>query len=508
MARENQGLQITLIIFIILTLMLSVTTFFFYKGMNEQTIKTVAAEKAKSDAEASARDLLEKNNKLKTYINLSYDSSMTDDAVNQQFLQDMILYAENLPSSEQAYQTALQDLYTNCNQALAAKTAANDQLAAAKAAFDQAQKDMLAQLDQYKAELDKAKTDLTNEKQSFANYRTNLNGERDKMLATNTQLKTSYDSFKTQAANDAKLADEKLTQASGTIKAMSSTLDDLTDPSFEVPDGIISYVSQKENTVWINLGSLDGLRRGTTFSVYSPNTNDVTEDKSKGSIEVTQIIGEHLAQARIQADEMANPIMPKDLVYTPLWAPGNVLSFALTNGMDVDGDGTSDIELIRNLIAVNGGVVDCYVDEDKKEIVGAMKIETRFMVVGELSNENTDPEIIDLRTRMQDEAERLGIKTISFTELLDRMGFKEAAPVITYGDLANPADFRAKPEGIPQASSGRVTSLFAEQPESSTGKDISSYSEKQDRNEVSSGTVSELFRKRTPPTWNRGSAFE
>ena len=37
----------------------------------------------------------------------------------------------------------------------------------------------------------------------------------------------------------------------------------------EVADGKVTWVNQRSRTVWINLGSDDGLRRQTSFSVFS-----------------------------------------------------------------------------------------------------------------------------------------------------------------------------------------------------------------------------------------------
>ena len=35
--------------------------------------------------------------------------------------------------------------------------------------------------------------------------------------------------------------------------------------------------------------------------------------------------------------------------------------------MDLDGDGKSDLQTVKNLITMNGGVVDCYVDDKGKQ---------------------------------------------------------------------------------------------------------------------------------------------
>ena len=67
--------------------------------------------------------------------------------------------------------------------------------------------------------------------------------------------------------------------------------------SFEVADGRISYVNQN-GTVWINLGTGDSLRRQVTFSVFDSDLHDASKSKKKGSIEVTRVLGDHMAEAQ------------------------------------------------------------------------------------------------------------------------------------------------------------------------------------------------------------------
>ena len=52
--------------------------------------------------------------------------------------------------------------------------------------------------------------------------------------------------------------------------------------SFEIPDGVISWVNQN-GTVWINLGSADALRPQVTFSIYDAALRDPAKAEKKGS---------------------------------------------------------------------------------------------------------------------------------------------------------------------------------------------------------------------------------
>ena len=115
----------------------------------------------------------------------------------------------------------------------------------------------------------------------------------------------------------------------------------LTKTTFESPSGKIRWVNQRERTVWIDLGRANALPRQLIFAVYSGNTQNVTSAAKKGGVEVSQILGDHLAEARIVDDNISDPLLPGDVVHTPLWTPGVREKFAFTDGMDIDGDGTN-----------------------------------------------------------------------------------------------------------------------------------------------------------------------
>ena len=55
---ENQGLQIALIIFVMLTIILSVTTFVFFRQADEATIRSIADSKKATDADTALRDAI------------------------------------------------------------------------------------------------------------------------------------------------------------------------------------------------------------------------------------------------------------------------------------------------------------------------------------------------------------------------------------------------------------------------------------------------------------------
>jgi hypothetical protein len=152
--------------------------------------------------------------------------------------------------------------------------------------------------------------------------------------------------------------------------------------------------------------------------------------------------------------------MPGDKVYTPIWSPGQQRHFALAGFFDLDDDGRSDQAKVRNLIQMNGGVVDAEVDE-KGERRGELNNNTRFLVLGKEPSTKGPAAVLTGYSKMIGDAERMGMEKIPLSELLQRMGWKNQTPVVRYGTGANPADFRAKPaDGVPRTSTGNVTDLF------------------------------------------------
>ena len=247
----------------------------------------------------------------------------------------------------------------------------------------------------------------------------------------------------------------------------------MTAQKFEIPSGEVRWVDQRTGTAWINLGRADSLQRQLTFGVYPADITDMTTGGKKAAIEVTQVLGDHLAEAHVFDDKLVDPIMPGDKIYTPVWLPGEKRHFALAGFLDPNGEGKSDVQAVKDIITINGGVVDCYLD-DKGKKVGDMTVNTRYLVLGEAPTEKSQTAIAGL-TKMLTEAERLGVQKIQLNDLLQRMGWKNRTPIVRYGRGANPKDFAAKPEP--------------------------------DQHRTSGGHVSDVFQKRNPPTLNPSGAY-
>src|SRR6185436_7906434 len=183
------------------------------------------------------------------------------------------------------------------------------------------------------------------------------------------------------SATRVKKLEEQLTKQDRAVKYLIEQRKD--EPgSFEVADGRISWVNQN-GTVWINLGTADSLRRQVTFSVFDADQHDAAKAEKKGSIEVTRLLDDHMAEARITKDDPTNPILTGDNIYSQVWHRGKKLHFALTGVIDIDGDGQSDMQQALELIKLNGGIVDAYLKDDGK-VDGEITANTRYLVLGDV----------------------------------------------------------------------------------------------------------------------------
>jgi hypothetical protein len=128
--------------------------------------------------------------------------------------------------------------------------------------------------------------------------------------------------------------------------------------------------------------------------------------------------------------------------------------------MDIDDDGKSDLDLVRNIIGDGGGVVDCWIDDEGNRF-GEITVQTRYLVEGAQPDEDSPKARLDARTQMLKDATTNGLRKMPLKELLHRMGYKPQTSVVRYGPGASAEQFRPKPpEGVPKTSSGTVSDRF------------------------------------------------
>lgn len=448
-SRENQGLQAALIVFVLITIALSVTTYIYFRKAEEHAAEADAAYKQVQQANAARDGALSENQKLKEM--LGYDISEKLAVIEKQFQEDMALFGADYPDSDP------KNYRTLPNYMLAAALAKHTGVVEAEAREQKALAEKQATEQRVTAEKEAAEASRDQLVALYESERNNFNTERGRINNEKTQLANTLrtkDQEITAVKTAGQQAVERYTAQIAELEKVLETLRnqkrEREQTTFETANGRITFVNQRERTVWINVGMADGLQRHTTFSVYDENVHEYSPQQVKGEIEVTKLLDRHLAEARIINDSHSNPIVQGDLIYTPAWRPGVFLHFAVAGFIDINGDGVEDKELLRNIIHANGGVIDAEVDA-RGNVVGQMTVNTRYLILGERPDEKTgaqDPAALAAFSTMYQNATRLGVELMPLPRFLSLMGYKAGVKTVQLGGRAGQSPAAAaRPSG-------------------------------------------------------------
>ncbi len=456
MARENQGLQIAVIVFVMLTIILGVLSFMFSKEYGKQKALAADAEKKALEANTALSQAESENMRLK--VILGHPETATLQSIDERFATDKETYAKNFNNADPNYLTMCQWLFDELQQknlALATETKRVQDVKDHSASLEAAKEQQIKALSDRatKAETDlAAKTAEFNQAQAaLANINSQLQADKAKTekekQTVAAQAQTAQDNYKKDKQKDLAY-----------IKELQTQIDEMDPIVVDYPDGVVTYAG-RGNTVSIDLGRADGLERLMNFAVYARDMTDVTSAGRKGAIEVIDL-DDHSAVAQIVDEDVSNPILAGDKIFTPLWSPGEKQHFALTDGMDIDGDKRSDVDEVRNLITSNGGIVDFWLDDEGNKF-GQISVNTVFLVEGSAPDESSSTARLGARKFVLEEAAKRNLRKISLADLLTRMGYKRQVHVVRYDAKANPSDFRPQPpEGVPQVSDGHVSDRY------------------------------------------------
>ena len=133
--------------------------------------------------------------------------------------------------------------------------------------------------------------------QDRASEQSKYNGERDRITREESKLQNDLQTARKLFNESLAKIEDKLVGATAREKKQADALQEandilrkLTEGKIAAFNGAVSWVNQRDRTVWINLGRADALSRQVTFGVYSAGSNEVKQ--SKAGIEVTQILGD------------------------------------------------------------------------------------------------------------------------------------------------------------------------------------------------------------------------
>lgn len=438
-ARQEQTLQILSICLVGLVVVLAVALVMVNRWKADYRQQAEAAESQKRDIENDYRALLSTKEELLTMMGFGANDNL--EAVKEQFAKDMEAYGGTFAETDRKYRVILEQLDAELDNSAEQESQAKKRLAEAEEQRKEelARKDL--QIAQFNERMNEAQAKAATERAEFEQARATFDARR-------KELEQTLARSRSEARETIQDVQGQLETAQQTVQKQGESLEHLIaerkqeDPSFEVADGRVTWVNQANRTVWINLGDGDSLRPQITFSVYEQDLADAGKSEKKGSVEVVRILDDHLAEARITGDDIRNPIMPGDHIYSPVWHQGKQLHYALVGKIDVDNDTTNDIDLARDLIEMNGGVVDAYMTGEG-EIVGETSVETRYLVIGDYpkSGAYRAAEQISAWKKLTDQAKVNGVETITLQEFLNQMGYRPLDRTVGLGRNARAEDF-------------------------------------------------------------------
>ena len=445
-ARENQGLQITLIIFVMLTIILSVTTFIFYNNYKEQATKAKTSDDNARQAMDRERTAQDERNALATTLGFPITEKKED--IESKTAADRKKYGEfftNVPDPQRSYMKLVEEMSKTIDTK-------NKELERAKDASDALTKKYQEDADKwaktlaaYEADKNKAVKSEDENQKSYTSQIAELSKSLTAAKATLDQKNKELQDERARADNQVKKLSDELKKAYDTVKNKQDVIEGLTQAAPTVPDGRVSWVNQRDDTVFINVGADDGLQRRISFSVYDRNATDAANAVKKGSIEVLNIRGPHLAEARIMESTNSDPIVPGDIIYTPIWDPGQSQHFAIVGFIDFDNDGSSDRSKLRDLITHNGGVIDVEVDE-KGNVSGELSSRTNYLIKGASPDEDDLPALITAFSSLDKQATANGVPAISVKAFLAQIGYSARPSGSAASNTSGPRGIRAPSE--------------------------------------------------------------
>ena len=436
MARESQGLQVLLIIFVMLSVVLGVTTYLYVKKADEMGKATAAANAAKQDADRAKDEMQKERDDLKTWIGLP---TLSTEEIHKQFSEDMATYGNAKAEGDKAvfgpdtlyYSRLLASMYKTIQDR-------NFELAKSRDMFNDLKKNyesLEARIDDKLVAYTKNFDDLKSEVLKTADaYSGGLKDSKDtvddvtkRIKDIQTKAETEMNQEKTAADASRKAADQERNRANEVQKKLRQ----LERQEMDVPSGEITWVDLSQKLVWINRGKADFLQRGTQFTVYSADSSVGASAVKKGTIEVVAIEGDHSSRARITDDKLADPIMARDKIFTPLWSPGQQNHFAATGVMNLDGDGRNQLNVVLGMIREKGGVVDAWVDEQGKK-QGQITGNTRFIVVGDAPDKSS-PEFKKNHAEILGDAARYQVRQLTLADFKQQMDYQKSSSIEHFG---------------------------------------------------------------------------
>jgi hypothetical protein len=495
-----QSFSIALIVFVMLTFVLAVTTYLFFKKADEN-LQALAAKngeisKLQEEREDARRD---RDTLKKDVLGFSEEMSVSDILKRKKDVIDDIYgkYLKELELSE-TYDSALEwlsssienhykamsslqgekDRFADDNKALAEKHDAEMKKLADSRKDAQ---DKLDELQKQKIDYEKENTDQKNklleEKsaaedqakrlkllgEEIAKGKPYLSPERAKNWPADAAAGGGDRGAAEAGSNERRVALmlDEMRDRERTIVRLNQIIAQLrvADPTLQATvlaatpkdnrvdgfDGRILSVNELDRTVLVSVGRTTGLRTGLKFYVYNPTDPQPQLGSKKAVVEVVAIESDSLVRCRVRQDSVSDPIIPGDVVATSLWSPGTPLEVVIVGLTQFGSDAESDRKRLEQLVERIGGTVAESVTPSTTMVVDAGVPQVKGVdAEGQVASRKFwNAKQKENRVRQLEAAKQLGIKVMAIDPFLDMMGLQVEA--VRANRLPVPIDSNAAP---------------------------------------------------------------
>jgi hypothetical protein len=459
---SKQGLIITLVFFVLLSIGLGVGTYYGFAGQKEFDDK---AKKAAADLKnvQSERDW----HKFMHLILKAYAGSSTGlgkgeeaDLAELRNRWDGQQLAKEIPGADDAakfvkhlddtlgWDAVTKKVRRSYFDLLAER---NNQLATSQKNLEAAQKDLKdyqTRMNQRQANADnlvkqhEKKIDELND--TMVKLQQTKSNEFKDLVAKNEQLQATIDDLNKKIA-DSKEASENQTKGFEASRhewemkyqKLESEVKPKDWDKFDKPKGKIVGLDRRGDYAFINLGSADNVKPQLKFSVFGATSTGNGTRTRKAALEVVDVLEPHFSRARIIdiADAKRDPVVRGDLLVNNAWNPTLKEHIAIAGLIDLTGDGSDGTEEFMRDLQKQNVVIDAYLDLKSLEIRGKMGFNTGYLVIGEMPEIGRDSPLNDPRNArkdsifkkvgdMQDEAKRYGITIIPARRFMSMIGYR------------------------------------------------------------------------------------
>ena len=475
-ASDNQGLKIAVAVFVTLSVMLAVATYFGFSNASYYSAKADEADKKARDSSTAQANLLRQFEELKELAGypkvddaavatkIREDRQKLNDNVGQLQAKVATVYSEyksvaGATVNQQAdkfatsAQTITENIVNEPNRTLASTVSrlvelmeSQSQLLAAVSADYQATRKELEnsnaiaqqKVDVEVAARDKFQQDHISEQSKYEEDRRGQLNRMDELQTRNQELLTENNDLKNQLAQAKDEADKKYGDLMTQFKALREEVEKK-ETVLDSADGVITYVDYSRNEVHTSLSRRQGAREQMVFTVFDKSSPGIPTDKPKAIVELVKVDDNGSVGRIVEQMRTADPLRKGDQVASPAFGD-RPQTFALIGKVDVDRDGNDDRQDLIRMITSAGGQVVFDLPPPPGRQTGELTPLTSWYVLDDRqpwrpgAGRDTGATVEEVnefnkkKTEALNEARLAGVRPISLDRLLVYLGYRFGRP--------------------------------------------------------------------------------